>query len=58
MAEPCGGHDGGHGEARDARCDCGNLLARLTVRGVEVKCRRCKRIVVLPLETGTAGGDA
>lgn len=42
----------GRSEARDARCDCGNLLARLTARGVEVKCRRCKRIVVIPLESG------
>lgn len=50
MAEPGGGQN----EARDARCDCGNLLARLTARGVEVKCRRCKRIFVIPLETGTA----
>jgi hypothetical protein len=31
----------------DARCTCGNLLARLTSRGVEVKCRRCKRVTVL-----------
>jgi phage FluMu protein Com len=48
MAESCNGHT----EARDARCDCGNLLARLTERGVEVKCRRCKRIFVIPLESG------
>jgi phage FluMu protein Com len=34
---------------RDSRCECGNLLARLTPRGVEVKCRRCKRVVLLPL---------
>lgn len=44
----------GRNEARDARCDCGNLLARLTARGVEVKCRRCKRIFVIPLETSAA----
>lgn len=49
MAEPCGGG----AEARDARCDCGNLLARLTARGVEVKCRRCKRIVVIPIEAAS-----
>lgn len=34
---------------RDSRCECGNLLARLTPRGVEVKCRRCKRVVLLPI---------
>jgi phage FluMu protein Com len=38
-------------DARDERCECGNLLARRTERGIEVKCRRCKRTVVIPLET-------
>ncbi|HEY8516761.1 MAG TPA: hypothetical protein VIS07_14730 [Candidatus Binatia bacterium] len=33
---------------RDARCACGNLLAKLTAGGVELKCRRCKRIVLVP----------
>lgn len=35
--------------ARDHRCDCGAVLCRLTERGVEIKCRRCKRVVVIPL---------
>ena len=39
----------------DARCHCGNLLARLTARGVEIKCRRCKRVHVVPLAGATAG---
>ena len=37
------------------RCDCGNLLARVVDGRVELKCRRCKRVVILPLvekETG------
>ncbi len=38
--------------ARDARCACGSLLARLTAGGVELKCRRCKRIVVMPWKRG------
>jgi len=33
------------------RCDCGSLLARLVAQGVEIKCRRCKRQVILPIET-------
>jgi hypothetical protein len=33
----------------ELRCDCGSLLARRVEGGVEVKCRRCKRTVVLPL---------
>ncbi|HJO25101.1 MAG TPA: hypothetical protein QF557_16205 [Myxococcota bacterium] len=38
----------------DCRCLCGSLLARVVPGGVEVKCRRCKRTVVLPLEGATA----
>jgi phage FluMu protein Com len=34
--------------ARDSRCLCGNLLARLRPEGVELKCRRCKRVMVIP----------
>jgi hypothetical protein len=34
----------------DIRCGCGSLLARLVSGGVEVKCRRCKRAVLLPVE--------
>ncbi len=29
------------------RCSCGSLLARLVPGGIELKCRRCKRIAVL-----------
>ncbi|AUX23110.1 hypothetical protein SOCEGT47_036290 [Sorangium cellulosum] len=31
------------------RCDCGSMLARLVPGGIELKCRRCKRVVVVPL---------
>jgi hypothetical protein len=34
------------------RCDCGSLVARLIATGVELKCRRCKRYVIIPLEFG------
>ncbi len=33
----------------DLRCGCGSLLARLNPKGIELKCRRCKRIIVIPL---------
>jgi len=36
-----------HPSERDLRCDCGSLLARLTARGIELKCRRCKRRVLV-----------
>ncbi len=38
-------------EARDARCLCGNLVARLHAAGVEILCRRCKRVHRIPWET-------
>ena len=31
------------------RCCCGSLLARIIPDGVELKCRRCKRQVVIDL---------
>ena len=33
----------------DCRCLCGSLLARWTEAGVELKCRRCKRTLLVPL---------
>lgn len=32
----------------ELRCECGLLLMKLTPEGLEVKCRRCKRIRLLP----------
>jgi hypothetical protein len=32
----------------DRRCACGQLLARLTIQGVELKCKRCRRVHVVP----------
>lgn len=32
----------------DERCLCGSLVAKLSPRGVEILCRRCKRIHVIP----------
>lgn len=34
--------------AGDHRCCCGQLLARLTPGGVELKCKRCRRLDVIP----------
>ena len=40
-------------DASDCRCLCGSLLARVVDGGVELKCRRCKRTVFVPVtETG------
>ncbi|MBU8900488.1 hypothetical protein KRR26_33255 [Corallococcus sp. M34] len=35
----------------ELRCLCGSLLARLVPGGVELKCRRCHRTQVVPLES-------
>lgn len=31
-----------------ARCECGQLIAKVREQGLEVKCKRCKRIVLIP----------
>jgi phage FluMu protein Com len=31
----------------ELRCACGSLMARVTERGIELKCRRCKRVVLV-----------
>jgi hypothetical protein len=43
-------------DAAALRCHCGSLLARLVPDGVEIKCRRCKRRVVIPLSVSTVKG--
>jgi hypothetical protein len=34
----------------ELRCGCGSLMARRTPEGLELKCRRCKRVVVVPVD--------
>ena len=46
--------EAGPEEGAAHRCSCGSLLARLVAGGVELKCRRCKRIVLLPFSTERA----
>jgi hypothetical protein len=36
------------------RCLCGSMLARLVPGGVELKCRRCKRQIIVPLDKNRA----
>jgi len=35
-------------ESHEHRCLCGSLLARITAEGIELKCRKCKRLQVIP----------
>lgn len=37
-------------DPEELRCSCGQLLANLTEKGVELKCKRCKRVHVIPWE--------
>jgi phage FluMu protein Com len=37
-----------NGSLLDERCLCGSLVAKLSPKGVEILCRRCKRIHIIP----------
>ncbi len=41
----------------EARCECGQLMAKLRPDGIELKCKRCRRIVLLPF-SGIEGWPA
>jgi len=45
-------------DAGDCRCLCGSLLARVVEGGVELKCRRCKRTLLVPLAPESARATA
>ena len=32
---------------QEVRCECGSLVAKLVKSGVELKCRRCKRLALI-----------
>ncbi len=60
-----GNHEASHGDRADAdsdgddcRCLCGNLLARVVGDRVELKCRRCKRTLLIPLAVGRRTASA
>jgi hypothetical protein len=46
------------GACQDFRCCCGSLLARVTPHGVQLKCRRCKRTVLVPIGGQRKSGRA
>lgn len=41
------------GETSECRCVCGNLVARVVADGVELKCRRCKRKLLVAVPAGS-----
>ncbi|WP_447974142.1 hypothetical protein [Nitrospira sp. Kam-Ns4a] len=34
--------------ADEFRCECGQLMARWLQEGIQLKCKRCRRLVVIP----------
>jgi len=36
-------------EIKALRCLCGSLVAKIKKVGIELKCRKCKRVAVIPL---------
>jgi hypothetical protein len=52
------GDDGAGASCEDFRCLCGSLLARVTPHGVQLKCRRCKRTMLVPIVGETSSGRA
>ena len=34
----------------ESRCHCGHLLAKVRKGGIELKCKRCKHLTVIPLQ--------
>jgi hypothetical protein len=42
----------------DCRCLCGSLLARVVDGAVELKCRRCKRTLRVPLADAAPPAEA
>ena len=32
----------------EARCECGHLIAKIRGKNLELKCKRCRRIVTIP----------
>ena len=39
-----------HAEGDQCRCACGSLLARVVREGLELKCRKCKTLVLITHE--------
>lgn len=35
----------------ETRCECGQLIAKVSGQGLELKCKRCKRIIIIPFSS-------
>jgi phage FluMu protein Com len=48
----------GHDQTLETRCECGQLIAKVCGQGLELKCKRCKRIVMIPFSSIEGWGTA
>ena len=46
-----------HDQTLETRCECGQLIAKVCGQGLELKCKRCKRIVVIPFSSIEGWGN-
>ncbi|WHZ26133.1 MAG: hypothetical protein OJF51_000928 [Nitrospira sp.] len=44
-------------QALETRCECGQLIAKVCGQGLELKCKRCKRIVIIPFSSIEGWGN-
>lgn len=47
-----------HCQALETCCECGQLIAKVREQGLELKCKRCKRIVIIPFSSIEGWGTA
>lgn len=47
-----------HDQTFETRCECGQLIAKVCGQGLELKCKRCKRIVIIPFSSIEGWGTA
>jgi len=44
-------------QGREVRCECGQLITKVTAGGLERKCKQCKRIVAIPFSAISGWND-
>jgi phage FluMu protein Com len=44
-------------QGSETRCECGQLIAKVVEGGLELKCKRCKRIVLIPFSAIEGAGS-
>jgi len=47
-----------HDQNLETRCECGQLIAKVCGQGLELKCKRCKRMVIIPFSSIEGWGTA